>query len=113
MMKRMACFCLLAAALLVAGCTGPTYYGGLTDQRDPKAQSIYRDGLALLGTHEYRSAIETMKKAVEADPNITEAYLGLSRSCFAVGDYDMALYYNVKYTEQLDLRERVYYFQLR
>ncbi|NPU84001.1 MAG: hypothetical protein HPY65_05890 [Syntrophaceae bacterium] len=112
-MKRIACFCLLAAALLAAGCAGPTYYyGGLKDQRDANAQSIYRDGLALAGTQDHRAAISEMKKAILADPNLTEAYLALSRSSFAVGDYDMAFFYRVKYAEQQAYRNRVESFPI-
>jgi Tfp pilus assembly protein PilF len=110
--KRLACFCLLAAALLMAGCAGPTIYGGLTDQRNEQAQSMYRDGLAHVGNQDHRAAIEVMKKAVMMEPALAEAYLGLSRSCFAVGDYDMAFYYHVKYAELEAYREQVYLEQI-
>jgi Tfp pilus assembly protein PilF len=63
-----------------------------------------------MGTNEHRAAISEMKKAVIADPNLTEAYLSLSRSHFAVGDYDMALYYRVMYAERQYLRQRVQSF---
>jgi Tfp pilus assembly protein PilF len=112
MKTRMACFCLLAAVLLMAGCAAPTYYGGLTDQRDEKALSAYRDGLGLMGAQDYRGAITELKKAVIAEPNLTDAYLGLSRSYFAVGDMDMALYYNVKYAEEQRYRQKVYDYRL-
>jgi Tfp pilus assembly protein PilF len=107
-MKRIACFCLLAALLLAAGCAAKTdYYSDLKDQRDAGALSSHRDGLALMGTQEHRKAIVEMKKAILEDPNVTDAYLSLSRSHFAIGDYEMCLYYHMKYKEQMYLRDRV------
>ncbi len=112
-MKRIGFFCVLAAALLTMGCAAtPDYYAGLKDQRDTSAESSYRDGLALMGTQEYRSAMTEFKKAIQTDQYLTDAYLGLSRSCFATGDYDMALYYRAKYAERKFHRLDVQYFPL-
>jgi Tfp pilus assembly protein PilF len=107
-MKRIAFFFMLAALLLATGCATKTnYYADLKDQRDADALSSHRDGLALMGTQEHRKAIAEMKEAILTDPNVTEAYLSLSRSHFAVGDYEMCLYYHMKYKEQMYLRDRV------
>lgn len=85
----------------------PTIYSGLKSEISAEARELNSGGLALAKKGSYREAIREYKKAVAKEPSYTDAYVNLSRAYYAVGDYDMARFYNLKAKETLDAKATV------
>jgi tetratricopeptide (TPR) repeat protein len=106
--------CLFLILLLVAtGCASPqSYYTGINPQSSDEAIAYYTSGLTLASQGMHRDAIDQFRKAVVADPYFAEAYLSLSRSYYAINNYDFALYYNIKNYELEVARDYTYNYHL-
>jgi tetratricopeptide (TPR) repeat protein len=74
--------------------------------------AYYTNGLTLASQGMHRDAIDQFRKAVTVDPFFAQAYLSLSKSYYAVDNYDFALFYNVKYYEAEDARGYTYNYRL-
>ncbi len=106
--------CLLSIFLLVAmGCASlPSHYVGINPQSSDEAIAYYTSGLTLASQGQHRDAIGQFRKAIAADPNFAEAYLGLSKSYYATNNYDFAIFYNIKHYETEANRDYTYNVRL-
>jgi Tfp pilus assembly protein PilF len=106
--------CLLLIFLLAAtGCASlPSHYVGINAQSSDEAVGYYTSGLTFASQGQHRDAIKEFRKAIAADPNFAEAYLGLSKSYYATNNYDFALFYNIKHYETEVNRDYTYDFRL-
>jgi tetratricopeptide (TPR) repeat protein len=106
--------CLLLILLLAAmGCASlQSYYVGIKPLSNDEAIAYYTSGLTLASQGMHRDAINEFRKAVAADPFFAEAYLSLSRSYYAINNYDFALYYNIKNYELEVARDYTYNYHL-
>ena len=106
--------CLLLIFLLVAtGCApSQSYYVSVNPQSTDEAVAYYTSGLTLASQGSHRDAIGEFKKAVAADPNFAAPYLGLSKSYYAVNNFDLALFYNIKHYELEVARDYTYNYHL-
>jgi tetratricopeptide (TPR) repeat protein len=106
--------CLLLILLLVAmGCaSSQSYYVGVNPQSSDEATAYYTSGLTLASQGMHRDAINQFRKAVAADPFFAEACLSLSRSYYAINNYDFALFYNIKHYELEVARDYTYNYHL-
>ena len=99
--------------LVISGCSwSQSYYVGLTPQSGEEATAYYKSGRDFAQQGMHRDAIDQFRKAIALDPFFSEAYLGLSRSYYAIDSQDFALFYNIKYYEAEVAREYVYGYQL-
>ncbi len=85
----------------------PTIHTGMKSEISIEAKNYNTNGLALAQKGQYQEAIEEYKKAIMIAPVYTEAYVNCSKAYYAIGNYDMAQYYNVKSKEILDSKARV------
>ena len=106
--------CLFLVFLLVAaGCATPqSYYVNVNPQSSDEAVAYYTSGLTLASQGMHRDAINQFRKAIAADPFFAEACLSLSRSYYAINNYDFALYYNIKNYELEVARDYTYNYHL-
>lgn len=112
-MKRYASFFILIMLIAVTGCApAKSYYAGIAEQRRDEARTYYTQGLELAAGGMHYPAIEQFKKAVEADRYLSDAYLAMSKSYYAIGNYDFATFYNIKYGEYEKFRDVLYNFNL-
>jgi tetratricopeptide (TPR) repeat protein len=76
-------------------------YAHITEQNPAHAQSFFNQGYIYLTEFlNYKKAVEMFQKAIEADPNYTEAVYNLGRTYEAMGD---TLKAKEKYREALKL----------
>ena len=112
-MKRILSWVMLIFLLVATGCASlPSHYVGINHQSTDEAIAYYTSGLTLASQGMHRDAIDQFKKAVAADPFFTEAYLGLSKSYYAINNYDLALFYNIKHYELEVARDYTYNYRL-
>lgn len=112
-MKRILSWLMLIFLLVAMGCApSQSYYITVNQLSTDEAMAYYTSGLTFASQGMHRDAIDQFKKAVAVDPFFTEAYLGLSKSYYAVNDYDFALFYNIKHYELEVARDYTYNYRL-
>jgi tetratricopeptide (TPR) repeat protein len=97
-------------SLSLAACNKPappTIYSGLKSAINENAKKYNASGLAFAEKEQYREAIEAYKKAIFEEPAFVDAHINCSKAYFAIGNYDMANYYNMKAKEIAAYKERV------
>jgi tetratricopeptide (TPR) repeat protein len=106
--------CLFLIFLLVAtGCApSQSYYISVNPQSTDEAIAYYTSGLTLASQGMHRDAIDQFRKAIAVDPFFTEPYLSLSKSYYAINNYDFALFYNIKHYELEVARDYAYNYHL-
>jgi|CryBogDrversion2_1035201.scaffolds.fasta_scaffold22823_2 tetratricopeptide (TPR) repeat protein len=106
--------CLFLIFLLVAtGCApSQSYYISVNPQSSDEAIAYYTSGLTLASQGMHRDAIDQFRKAVAADPFFAEPYLSLSKSYYAINNYDLAVFYNIKHYELEVARDYAYNYRL-
>jgi tetratricopeptide (TPR) repeat protein len=106
--------CLFLIFLLVAmGCApSQSYYISINPQSSDEAIAYYTSGLTLASQGMHRDAIDQFRKVVAADPFFSEAYLSLSKSYYAINNYDLAVFYNIKHYELEVARDYTYNYHL-
>jgi len=100
-------FIFVFAFLGMAACSKPvqpTIYSGLKSEIGQEAINYNASGLAFAQKGQYQQAIEAYKKAIMKEPAYTDAYVNCSKAYYAIGNYDMARYYNLKGKEILESR---------
>ena len=96
--------------LVLAACNKqvqPTTFSGLKSEISIEAKNYNASGLAFAQKGQYQQAIEAYKKAIMKETAYTEAYVNCSRAYYAIGNFDMARYYNMKSKEILDSKATV------
>jgi tetratricopeptide (TPR) repeat protein len=100
----------MIALLGLAACSKPvkpTIYSGMKSEISREAIEYNASGLSFAQEGQYRKAIEAYKKAIMKEPAYTDAYVNCSKAYYAIGNYDMARYYNMKGKEILDAKATV------
>ena len=103
-------FILMFTFLGMAACSKPvqpTIYTGMKSEISIEARNYNASGLAFAQKGQYQKAIEEYKKAIMNEPAYTDAYVNCSKAYYAIGNYDMARYYNLKSKEILDSKATV------
>jgi tetratricopeptide (TPR) repeat protein len=103
-------FAFMFTFLVMAACNKPvqpTATSGLKSEISAEAKYYNAGGLALAQKGQYQQAIDAYKKAIIKDVGYTEAYINCSKAYYAIGNYDMARYYNMKGKEILDSKATV------
>lgn len=85
----------------------PTIYSGLKSEIGQEAITLNASGLAFAQKGQYQLAIDAYKKAIMVEPTYTDAYINCSKAYYAIGNYDMARYYNLKSKEILESKATV------
>jgi tetratricopeptide (TPR) repeat protein len=85
----------------------PTIYSGMKSEISVEAKNFNNNGLAFAQKEQYQKAIEEYKKAIMMEPAYTAAYDNCSKAYYAIGNYDMARYYNLKSKEILESKAAV------
>lgn len=85
----------------------PTIDTGMESKISEEAQNYNANGLAFAQEGQYQKAIEQYKKAIMMEPTYPAAYVNCSKAYYAIGNYDMARYYNLKNKEILDSKATV------
>jgi tetratricopeptide (TPR) repeat protein len=106
--------CLFLIFLFAAtGCASlPSHYIGINPQSSDEAIAYYTSGLTLASQGMHRDAIDQFRKAIAVDPFFAEAYLSLSKSYYAIDNYDFALFFNIKHYETEVARTYTYNYRL-
>ena len=73
-------FLIMAAALVLCSACGKkdTSVNGVTQEAQAsstEAESLYKEGAGYVGEEDYESAIESLLKCIELDPNYSKAYI--------------------------------------
>jgi len=103
-------FVFLFTFLGLAACSKPvqpTIYSGMKSEISTEAKDYNTSGLAFAQKGQYQKAIEEYKKAIMKEPAYADAYVNCSKAYYAIGNYDMARYYNLKSKEILELKATV------
>jgi tetratricopeptide (TPR) repeat protein len=103
-------FILMFIFLGMAACSKPvqpTIYTGMKSEISVEAKNYNANGLALAQKGQYQQAIEEYKKAIIKEPAYSDAYVNCSKAYYAIGNYDMARYYNLKSKEVLESKATV------
>ncbi|PKN05285.1 MAG: hypothetical protein CVU74_02575 [Deltaproteobacteria bacterium HGW-Deltaproteobacteria-9] len=103
-------FIFMFTFLSMAACSKPvqpTIYTGMKSEISIEAKNFNDNGLALAQKGQYQKAIEEYKMAIMKEPAYTDAYVNCSKAYYAIGNYDMARYYNLKNKEILDSKATV------
>jgi tetratricopeptide (TPR) repeat protein len=103
-------FILMIAWVGLTACSKPvkpTIYSGMKSEISREAMDHNAGGLSLAKEGRYREAIEAYKKAIMKEPAYTEAYVNCGKAYYAIGNYDMARYYNMKSKEILEAKATV------
>lgn len=105
-MMRVASLCMLAAALIVAGCAP-----AITAKDRAIARTRHDIGVTYLNQGALRDALRELLGAVEADPELADAhnalglvYHALGRHKEALDHYDKAVHYNPDFSEAYNNR---------
>ena len=85
----------------------PTIYSGMKSEISIEAKNFNANGLAFAQQGQYQKAIEEYKKAILMEPVYTDPYINCGKAYYAIGNYDMAQYYNLKSKEILDSKAAV------
>jgi tetratricopeptide (TPR) repeat protein len=114
MMKRVVgyivLFIIVFTFLVMAACNKPvqpTTFSGQKSEISVEAKNYNASGLAFAQQGQYQQAIEAYKKAIMKETAYTEAYVNCSKAYYAIGNYDMARFYNIKGKEILDSKATV------
>ena len=114
MMKRVVgyivLFIIVFTFLVMAACNKPvqpTTFSGQKSEISVEAKNYNATGLAFAQQGQYQQAIEAYKKAIMKETAYTEAYVNCSKAYYAIGNYDMARFYNIKSKEILDSKATV------
>ncbi|MCX5856976.1 MAG: tetratricopeptide repeat protein [Deltaproteobacteria bacterium] len=114
MMKRVVgyvvLFFIVFTFLVMAACNKPvqpTTFSGQKSEISVEAKNYNASGLAFAQQGQYQQAIEAYKKAIMKETAYTEAYVNCSKAYYAIGNYDMARFYNIKSKEILDSKATV------
>ena len=88
-------FLIMAAALVLCSACGKkdTSVNGVTQEAQAsstEAESLYKEGAGYVGEEDYESAIESLLKCIELDPNYSKAYIQLSKAYIGNEEYDEA-----------------------
>ena len=88
-------FLIMAAALVLCSACGKkdTSVNGVTQEAQAsstEAESLYKEGTGYVGEEDYESAIESLLKCIELDPNYSKAYIQLSKAYIGNEEYDEA-----------------------
>ena len=88
-------FLIMAAALVFCSACGKkdTSVNGVTQEAQAsstEAESLYKEGAGYVGEEDYESAIESLLKCIELDPNYSKAYIQLSKAYIGNEEYDEA-----------------------
>lgn len=108
--EQIVLFICMFTFLVIAACNKPaqpTAYSGLKSEISSEAKNYNASGLAFAQKGQYQQAIEAYKKAIMKDNAYSEAYINCSKAYYAIGNYDMARYYNMKSKEILDSKATV------
>jgi tetratricopeptide (TPR) repeat protein len=101
----------MAAVLIMAACSKPvqqpSVYSGLKSEISSEAKDYNASGLAFAQKGQYQQAIDAYKKAIMKEPGYAEAYMNCSKAYYAIGNYDMARFYNMKSREVLESKATV------
>ena len=112
-MKRILSWVMLIFLLVATGCASlPSHYVGINHQSTDEAIAYYTSGLTLASQGMHRDAIDQFRKAIATDPYFVEPYLSLSKSYYAINNYDLALFYNIKHYELEVARDYAYNYRL-
>jgi tetratricopeptide (TPR) repeat protein len=109
-MEYVSFFMIVFAFLSMAACNKPvqpTIYSGLKSAISQEAIDYNAQGVEFAQKNQYQQAIEAYKKAIMKEPAYTEAYVNCSKAYYAIGNYDMARYYNMKSKEILESKATV------
>lgn len=91
---------LFVCAMVVACATSPSgqqsVYPGFKLEIGEQAKIHNETGLEYAEKGLYEQAIEEYKKAIHLSPSYSDAYTNCSRSYYAIGDSDLAIYYIMK-----------------
>lgn len=114
MMKRVVgyivLFIIVFTFLVMAACNKPvqpTTFSGQKSEISVEAKNYNASGLAFAQQGQYQQAIEAYKKAIMKETAYTEAYVNCSKAYYAIGNYDMARFYDIKSKEILDSKATV------
>jgi tetratricopeptide (TPR) repeat protein len=99
--------CSLFSAWLPAASRFSQPYTGMKSEISIEAKNYNANGLAFAQKGQYQQAIEAYKKAIMKEPAYTDAYVNCSKAYYAIGNYDMARYYNLKGKEILESKAAV------
>ena len=112
-MKRILSWVMLIFLLVATGCaSSQSYYISVNPQSSDEAIAYYTSGLTLASQGMHRDAIDQFRKAIAVDPFFAEAYLSLSKSYYAINNYDLAVFYNIKHYELEVARDYAYNYRL-
>jgi len=112
-MRKVHSFLFLIFLLVATGCApSQSYYISINPQSSDEAIAYYTSGLTLASQGMHKNAIDQFRKAVAADPLFSEPYLSLSKSYYAINNYDFALFYNIKHYELEVARDYTYNYHL-
>lgn len=103
-------FILVCAFLGMAACSKPvqpTIYSGLKSEIGQEAKDYNEQGIEFAKKNQYQQAIDAYKKAIMKEPAYSEAYVNCSKAYYAIGNYDMVRYYNMKSKEILESKATV------
>ena len=89
-------FLIMAAAVMLCSACGrkDASVNGATQEAQAsstEAESLYKEGTQYIGEEDYESAIESLLKCIELDPNYSKAYIQLSKAYIGYEEYDDAL----------------------
>lgn len=56
-----------------------------------EAENLYKEGSQYVGEEDYESAIESLLKCIELDPDYSKAYIQLSKAYIGNEEYDEAM----------------------
>ena len=89
-------FLIMAAAVMLCSACGrkDASANGATQEAQAsstEAESLYKEGTQYIGEEDYESAIESLLKCIELDPNYSKAYIQLSKAYIGYEEYDEAL----------------------
>lgn len=89
-------FLIMAAAVMLCSACGKkdASVNGATQEAQAsstEAESLYKEGTQYIGEEDYESAIESLLKCIELDPNYSKAYIQLSKAYIGYEEYDEAL----------------------
>ena len=89
-------FLIMAAAVMLCSACGKkdASVNGTTQEAQAsstEAESLYKEGTQYIGEEDYESAIESLLKCIELDPNYGKAYIQLSKAYIGYEEYDEAL----------------------
>ena len=112
-MRKVHLYLLLIFLLAAMGCASlPSHYIGINSQSSDEAIAYYTSGLNLASQGMHRDAIDQFRKAIALDPFFAEVYLSLSKSYYAIDNYDFALFFNIKHYETEIARTYTYNYRL-